>query len=62
MALSLSANPHKNDKFYITLDDQTVEMTVCKHSSSGRVKLVFDAPSSVVIDRESVHLSKQNQG
>jgi sRNA-binding carbon storage regulator CsrA len=59
MALILSANPKANEVIYIQFKDELVKMTVAKDESSARVKLSFEAPITIKIDREKVYLSKQ---
>jgi sRNA-binding carbon storage regulator CsrA len=59
MALILTANPKTRDNIYIQFGTELVKLTIAKDDSSSRVKLLFDAPRSVTIDREKPFLSKQ---
>jgi sRNA-binding carbon storage regulator CsrA len=59
MALILSASPKANEVIYIQFENELVKMTVTKDASSARVRLLFDAPTTIKIDREKVYLSKQ---
>jgi sRNA-binding carbon storage regulator CsrA len=58
MALSLTATPSKNERFYIQCNDELIEITVCRHGNSNKVRILFEASKSVVIDREKVYLNK----
>jgi len=59
MALILTANPKAKESIYIELGQELVKMTVAKDESSARVKLLFEAPKTVKINREKIYLSKQ---
>ncbi|AGV54073.1 carbon storage regulator [Alteromonas mediterranea] len=55
MSLALTANPATSDKFFVTFGTQTCEITVVKDKHHGRVRLLFDAPKDVIVDREKIH-------
>lgn len=58
MALILTANPKAKENIYIQFGQELVKMTVAKDESSSRVKLLFEAPKTIKIDREKTYLSK----
>jgi sRNA-binding carbon storage regulator CsrA len=58
--LNLTANPSAYDKFMIQTSDGLITLTVYKSpKNKNRVRLGFEAPKKIKIDREKIYNLKQ---
>ena len=50
----------QDESVLIKTKDTTIKVMVCRVQDHGKVRLGFDAPRDVRVDREEVHYAKGN--